>query len=210
MPVASNKRTNGRAVLAGFGTTVSLSGAATVAALVITGIVAFSSWPDGNLRQQPDAVRLADPAPSGASGFASAVSIATSAALGESVNSERALPGDTPTSTPGVGPDGETGSGNLPTAAAGTPSPQPSVDPVAVRPTSAPADAVATATTVAAEEVRQQLATVSGAATNATGAFLPRTSKVLSDYTNGLATTADGTSRTVAEVIRELPPGATP
>ena len=71
-----------RTLLAGIGTTGSLIAAVAAGALVVTGLVAFSAWPGDPLRPASPEVRLADPAPAGALGAASATPAVAPAAPG--------------------------------------------------------------------------------------------------------------------------------
>lgn len=206
MPDASLTASNGRAVLATVGTTVSLMGAATLAAIVVTGIVAFSSWPDGTIRQVPEPVRLADPAPQGQAGVALTASAVASAAPEVSAASV-ALPGDTPTPQLGRGVDGEAGTGNDPVAAAATPSPQspPVAEPDRPRGTGGTGDQVADATVLAGQEVRKGIEGAATASMGATGDVLPRTSEVLELWARNAARSSSAATETVSEIVRILP-----
>lgn len=203
MPGASITLASGRTVFATVGTTVSLMGAATFAAIVVTGFVAFSSWPDGAIRQVPGPVRLADPALRSDAGVSLAVATATSAAP-EAAATSTAAPGDTPTPQLGRSVNGESGSGNAPVAAAATPSPQSPSGRTTPAVPAAP-HRVADATAGAGEEVRRNIETAAVTTMTATGELLPRTSEVLEDWARGAAQSTSATAATVAEVLRILP-----
>lgn len=179
-------------------------GAATLAALVVTGVVAFSSWPDGAIRHAPESVRLADPAPSGDSGVALAVSAAASAAP-EGFATLGAQSRDTPTQVAGIGVGGEAGSGNAPVAAAATPSPQSPAGVTEPPSSSRTADSVAEATVAAGEQVRQGINEATSSAASAADNYLPRTSEVLASMARNASQSTSVVTNTVAEVVRILP-----
>lgn len=99
-----------RAGLAGVGTAASLVAAAGVTAIVVTGLVTFSTWPGELTRPAPEITRLAV-TPAGGATFTQAAYAATPAAPGAVRPSSAAL-GDTPTPPRrSTGADGEAGSG---------------------------------------------------------------------------------------------------
>jgi hypothetical protein len=98
--------------------------------------------------------------------------------------------------------------GNLPKAAAATPSPQSSTEErKTADPAPTPVEGVADATAGAGDEVGKSVGTVAGAATQTTGTNLPRTSQMLSDASQASGKAVESGAEAAADILRRLPLG---